>query len=562
MKVVWSPPQREYKSLIYMGRVPNRINLKSKQNPYHRQVSSNVGLLGPYYDRLKVMAGDEFYMVEPSLENVNATIQSFDDAKFGDFRDLYFDFGLKHLRMEYGSIFPDGVADSEELASYIDWTKSAGYTATFHNIRSKGDLVKDEAYLRSEYHLNPTKTEPMVSVANKKELKRKTEILAHKMRLFYIAEFHLCKAQVKFGKRSSNRLKNYKWSAFGFSPFSGGVHQLAMDLSSKIVRFYYDVSGWDKFIPIMKDLYKIIFQCSEIPPVHLEEWMWMMKHTVEFYCCLYDGDVVLKTYGNCSGSGTTTRDNILMHIILAAAFLAEAYHVRNGSWPRHDLLAEQVVKLFGDDSVFAVDIEFEHVLYRKDEPDGFLRKFFSRLGMKLKFLHGGVDYPVEKMEFLGFRFEKIGDRFYPYYDPVRLATSFIYINDKQDSLEAYVSKCFVLTMMAFATECREVFLEAYRTLIGFVDRQPHLTPGLKSFTMIGPLTTEVLEAFYSGLETSLIDVSFFSSIWEDLVGIKDCLDGESKQQVRFAATRSGEDLDSACDCCSEVRPGWVARHNH
>jgi len=509
-------PQREYKGMVYVGRVPSRMNLKSNDKPYHTVYSRHLHrLTSPYISLLKDIAGDVFCMVEPCLENVDATISSFDDPQYGEFRDKFFYFGMGFMDYEYGGIFHDCIATDEELSHYIDYTKSAGYTPTFWKIRSKGELFADENYKKSDYNLAPEKTRPLTSVANKKEPKYKEDVKKNKIRLFFISEAHLCKEQVRFGKRSSIRLIEYKWSAYGFSPFRGGVDRLARKLLINRIRFYYDLSGWDKYIPIMGDLYQIIQARTNCPNFLLGRFTWMMDHTTGFYCVMWNGDVVWKGYGNCSGSGTTTRDNILMHVILAAAFLCQAYFEKMGVMPTYDLLTRQIAKLFGDDSVFSVEEEFDKVV-----EDGWLNAFFVRCGMKLKFLHGGLDYPVEKMEFLGFRFTMIDGTYYPYYDPVRLAYSYLATNDKEDTLEAYVSKCFVLTMMAFATEARDTFLNAYRHLV--LSLHGDLSPTLKSFSDIGPLTVPILKAFYSGAESSSIDFSFFESILEE-VGRKETL---------------------------------------
>lgn len=488
--------------------MPPRAQLKPKNLPCHKNVSAFAKRLQALKSELMELAGDKFAVVEPSVQNVNATIASFDNAQYGDFKTKSLDVAFDFMEHNYAQCFNDCIANDEEVHSYVDHTKSAGYTATFYNIKTKGDLCRDPGFLSSKHNLDKTKTIPMTSVVPKKELKEVKDIMNQKIRLFFISEYHLVLSQIKFGKRSSNNLKQYQWSAYGFSPFLGGTDKLARSLNSKIIRFYYDISGWDKFVPLMEMLYQRIFRMSSIPPEHKQEFMWMMEHTVNFICVLLDGDVILKNYGNASGSGTTTRDNILMHVVLAAAFLIEAYYHKYGKFPVFSLLAQQIVKLFGDDSVFAVDEEFDFVIHNMDSEDGFLRSFFRRFGMKLKFLKGGYDYSVEKMEFLGFRFCLIDGTYYPYYDPIRLATSFIYTNDKLDSLEAYVSKCFVLTMMSFATEYHDLFLDAYKTLIYSV-KDDELTPTLKSFKAYGPLNRRVLKSFYDGDESSQADFTFF-----------------------------------------------------
>jgi len=467
--------------------------------------------LGVFGEALKDLAGNKFAVVEPSVENVNITYESFLDPKYGLFRDEYHSYGINFLDTYYGHIFGT-VATHEELSERVDWTKSAGYTAGFYKILTKGELIRDTAYMASEYNLKPTTTIPLTSVANKRELKEIEDIKKGKIRCFFVAEWVLVKLQIKYGLDSAKKLMMLLWSAYGFSPFRGGTHSLAKKLIKKPVRFFYDVSGWDKFVPLMKDLYSVIFRHTNLPLELEEEFLWVVKHTCEFWCVLFDGDVIVKPYGNCSGSGMTTRDNTLMHVIIAAGFLSKAYFEKIGVLPPLELVAEQIVRLFGDDSLFAVDEEFSYVLNGMGEEDGFLSSFFKKFGMKLKFLKGGYNYPITKMEFLGFRFEDIDGKFFPYYDPVKSAHSFYYTNDKNDSLSAYVSKCFVLTIMSYATEHRDLFLKAYTKLIDSIEDR-ELTPELRSFKFLGRLNDSILRTFYSGEESS-IDFTFFYRILE------------------------------------------------
>lgn len=460
------------------------------------------------------IAGDVFYMVEPSIENVNKTYESFSNPIYGDFRDEFFKHGLAFLDNEYSDIFDDCIATSEELSERIDWSKSPGYTATYHHINTKKELQNDPEYVKSDYNLNPHLTIPITTIANKRELKDINDIRENKIRCFFISEYVLFRSQLEFGMRSSNRLKCFKWSGYGFSPFRGGTNRLARRLLSKINRWFYDISGWDKFIPLMKDLYTWIYSRTDVPDVDRQRFIWMIQHTIAFICVTYDGDVFRKAFGNASGSGTTTRDNILMHVIIVATYLSEAYYHKFGKLPPIELLAEQIVSVFGDDGVFSCDDDFDYVLDKMGTEDGFLYKFFKRMGMKLKFLYGGRDYPLEKMEFLGFSFKLIGDIYYPLWNPIRTATSYIYTNDKVDNLEAYISKCFVLTMMAYPTDHRDVFLQAYAHLIRSI-KDSELTPTIKSFRDIGPLTPDILEMFYTGFESNSVDFSFFESALVD-----------------------------------------------
>lgn len=449
-------------------------------------------------------------MVEPSKENVSKTYESFSNPNFGDFRDKFLEYGIGFLDDQYKDILLDPISTSEEIAERIDWSKSGGFTATSHKIQTKKELQNDEEYRKSDYNNHPERVIPMTTIANKRELKDISEIKQNKIRCFFISEYVLFRVQLEFGLKSSNRLKNNKWSGYGFSPFRGGTNKLALQLLSKTNRWFYDISGWDKFIPLMKDLYKWIASRTEVPDALKSRFVWMVQHTIAFICVTYDGDVFRKWFGNASGSGTTTRDNILMHIIIVATYLSEAYYNKCGELPGFSLLTEQVVRVFGDDGVFSCDDEFDHVLNGMGTEDGFLFKFFKRMGMKLKFLYGGKDFPLEKMEFLGFNFKLINGYYYPHWNPVRTATSFIYTNDKKDDLGAYISKCFVLTMMAYPTIYKDVFLQAYKQLIQSI-ADHELTPVVRSFQEVGPLTPQILEMFYTGSESNSVDFSFFES---------------------------------------------------
>jgi hypothetical protein len=239
----------------------------------------------------------------------------------------------------------------------------------------------------------------------------------------------------------------------------------------------------------------------------------MVQHTVAFYCVLYDGDIVLKDYGNASGSGTTTRDNTLCHKAIAAGFLSEAYYIKNGELPSFELLSQQVVMLFGDDSIFGVDKEFDYVLDGAGTGDGFLHKYFQRLGMGIKFLHGGEDFPLSGISFLGFHFKEKDGYFFPLYDPIRIATSFIHVNDKKDTLDAYCSKIFVLTMMSYASDKFDLFYQAYLNVVSNVSKLHSQNPIVQSF-LDARLTPAVLHGFYTGSESNSSGFYFFESLLE------------------------------------------------
>jgi len=388
---------------------------------------------------------------------------------------------------------------SEDLASVIDYSKSAGYTASTCGLYTKGQLVNDKKFLLSDHNLRPELTQTWTKVAPKVELRTKEDILDGKIRLFFISEYHLVRSQLKFGKISSERLKMFGWSAFGFSPYRGGADKMARRLLTKRIRLCYDVSGWDKFIPLMKDLYGFIIEHTRdwLSDGLVDEFKWMVENTVEFNIVLHDGSVFRKSYGNPSGSGTTTRDNTLMHILISATLLSEAYNRKYGTLPSMELLNEQVLYLFGDDSVYSVDDCFSELLNEE-----FVYEFFTRYGLKLKFLRCGENLPLEQLEFLGFNFVQEDGFYLPKYDVVRLAHSALHTNEQSDSLDAYLCKNFALTMMSYGDNLhRDTFIRAYQTLVESITAFDRQNPVISSLSALGPLDEEILHAFYTGMES-------------------------------------------------------------
>lgn len=507
----------------FRGTVPASSNLKYSDQTYKRLESRYAKWYGECNrDALSKIAGDEFYVVIPTKNNVENVISSWDN-----FQSLSYEnyeshkIAIRHINRRYGHICQDNIASPEEVSSYIDYTKSPGYPGNSLGISSKAQLVEDNKFLEwwDSFQVDYD-NEPLYTVSPKKEylpiqnVKLKSNGGDEKLRLFTIPPFHLLYEQLRFGKRISNKLKMSGWSKFGFNPYRGGVDRLARGLLSKPIRFYYDISGWDKFLPLMKEVYKFLEgnddSCTLTGSMR-KAYDWMKKHSQEYLVKMYDGSVYLKPYGNASGSGTTTRDNILAHIFIVVAFLNEAYFDKFGCWPEDSLIWEQVIGLYGDDFIGAVDEAFDHVL-----KPGFLAAFFERYSMKLKFLEGGYDYPLEKMQFLGFNFKMVNGSYLPLFNQQRLATSMVY--DGVDSLnrEAFICRAFMLYFMSYTSTDHEVFRQAYKTLLGRIRTFEDLTKTEEVFVTLGVLTDTEMLGFYLGLESSQHDEFFDNFLSQQL----------------------------------------------
>lgn len=475
-----------------IGTLP-RSEINGK-NLYNRFPSHYSHLLGSFESgELSRICGDTFQVVRTTILNFNTTIKSWDDKPQYCYSDdpAYVN-AKKFFEILYSHTWERSIANSEEISDFMDWTKSPGWPYTRQGIRHKSGVVpyRDSMF---KPHI------PIWTTSGKEEFKDINDILKHKIRVFTIPPFELLYSQLKFGKKTSLNIKNYHWSAYGFNPYKGGFNRLAQRLLSKKWRGCYDVSGWDKFLPLLRDIYTIMSNTTEIPLELVDEFLWMCAHSVDYIIRLPDGHVISKNYGNASGSGTTTRDNIFAHILIFAAGLYSAYHTRFHEYPSVAFVAEQVVNLFGDDNVYSLDDEFSLMCDEK-----FLIDHLAKFGLKLKFFFGGYDADLSILSFLGAHFVKKGGVFYPKYDLARLATSMLYEKVREIELYQYVSKCFTLMVMSYPHDEHLVFKRAYANLLKseLVLSQVQTDPTVASFFIAGVPTEPELISFYQGLESA------------------------------------------------------------
>jgi len=504
--------RRNFINLKFQGTLPVRTRMSDSTIDRKRDLSRFSRHGSSFLSELIGLAGDNFYVVVPTRDMVEKVMRKWEDRPPHDLSKVrWLDHALLFLKAQYGHLFKDAIASDEEVFYWIDMSKSGGYPATYFLLRTKRDVFSDSGFV--EFFENFDYVRPGIwSISPKKEILPLATIDEGKCRLFCIPDTILVFNQLKFGKKASIRMKNYKWSAYGFNPYGGGCDRLAQKLLSKPIRFYYDVSGWDKFLPILDSIYLIIRGEMDFEDDELRKrFDWTMINTVVMHCKMYDGTVYIKDYGNGSGSGTTTRDNILAHIVIISVILVTAFYEKYGKLPTSAYLDSQIINLFGDDSICAVDEEFDYVL----KPN-FVADIFALFGMTLKYFHGGWDYPLKDMEFLGFSFFHTCDGYLPLYNEVRLATGLIYDGVNSNTREAFVSKAFAISYMSYPCSHHKFFLGFAREVARFVlgchdlnETERVMCSMLISWTDSDVLSSlmglessdpRFLECFYRGLE--------------------------------------------------------------
>jgi hypothetical protein len=501
------PEYSYYQNLEYLGRVPSGSSLKHKL-PYERSMNQFSTYIGDSERMsLQQLAGDKYYLSVPNLENVAFSIATFENKPPADFNDNFHRLSLKYLYQVYGCVCKDAISTSEEIVVYIDLTKSPGYPANMFGFKNKLALIQDSGFLKYLYSNQHLKTTPIWCVHPKEEFKMLDDLKALKIRLFTIPPYDLLYEQLRFGKKISEKMKSFRWSAYGFNPYSGGADRMARSLLLKRIRLFYDVSGWDKFLPLMEDVFGFIRHHTVVPPHLRSNFEWMAHNTCNYIFKTPHGHTFRKKYGNPSGSGTTTRDNILAHILILASALFECFFIKYNDYPTMEYISEQIIFLFGDDSIISLDLEFDHIL-----TDGYLQSHFAKYGLKLKFLYGGLDYDICKMQFLGFTFTDIDGVYYPKYDMEKLATSVIYRNGRNDSREAFTSRLFTIMLMSYPTQnvfpiLRRAFTNWCQYLVSI---QADLTPTEESFVSMCSITEQTIKQMYQGWESNVSEDFIFS----------------------------------------------------
>ena len=332
-----------------------------------------------------------------------------------------------------------------------------------------------------------------------------------KIRTFIIPPANLLYWQLRLFQRQNDNMKLHLWSSYGFNPFGGGVNKLANGMRRFPYRGCLDWSGWDRLLPFLPYVYKLrrdyLINDERITGISEDRIDWVIENTVNSYLIDPQGDVFYKTWGNNSGSGATTADNI------AAAELVWIYALCliDNNTSIDDLINEVEFNLYGDDEQHSVSEKYSLLC-----DSSWLNSFALRIGMQLKFFHGGYEYPIEKLSFLGFTYRMIGNRAIPRFNDTKILHSLLHTY-KRLSLPQYVSKVYALTVLAYGTDVFFICCRFYSELLNAV--KTNTDPIIKSAVARGVPTSQYLFAFYTMCEYDssvfpLEDIFGAAALWE------------------------------------------------
>lgn len=406
-----------------------------------------------YYDKYKARDGgqtpDRFYKFELLGDH---SISGFSREKYfkslkkcdvkpvkpdNAFWALTLEFTRRHLSFLAGSR-PSTTMD-------VNWEKAAGVPYDKIGRPKKRDFLKTPGYIRQEMN---RKHVPIWKVPPKKEYLPTVEVLDGKMRTFFIPDFPFLLHQKFCWDEQNTRLKNNHnrcWSKYGYTKQRGGFHRLYKKLERFRLRFTIDVSGWDRVLPILQDVYDLREHFLNKKYLSEDYLNWVIRNTVHSYITTFEGDIYQRHCGNGSGSNCTSEDNTIAHIMISFYLFIKLYYRKYNEMPEYEEFIKFLeMGLYGDDSIGGADPEYFGV-DSVDDFKTFVIDVYKEFGMTVKpsqFKVGIETGPMIGYEFLGSTsayHEEIG-----MYNPEprlgKVATSIRNILISQDNIQVLVSK--------------------------------------------------------------------------------------------------------------------------
>lgn len=389
------------------------------------------------------------------------------------------------------------------LEPIIDPKTSPTFPYSSFGFDNKGDVMSRPEFWEIVYDIRMPAITRCVS---KREFLPLVEIRENKIRTFLFTSLHHLYWQMVFGKNQDTGLCIYRSGGieYGITFQGGGFDRLCKSLEGKYCHTW-DVKGWDRKLPLMKAIWLLRSKFLKCPDWANRFFAWCAYHTVNSLVLLPNGDVVLKRVGNNSGSGTTTGDNCVGHLIvnnymdcILEAILNEDLDIIN--------------KIYSDDLIKALD----YILSEE-----FVVDLYAQFGMEIQDFQ--VRFGPEGVCFLGAEASKIsyfGKHYYvPKYNIDRLNSSMQWMLELQTPDE----QCMKFYSLMHLGVLHDSFFSQIRSLILYVlSKKEYKGPFIDQLRRAGvPSRDEIILGFWLGLEASdkiLPEVSDFFLVQKEVGG--------------------------------------------
>jgi len=307
--------------------------------------------------------------------------------------------------------------------------------------------------------------EPVSAIFPKIEFLPCSDLMVEKLRSIFNAEVTLTMKQKHLYDAQDDALKESaddflkQWSRYGYTKQFGGIHYLASaHLTLKgdnILHKMADVSGWDRRFPLMKEVYELRKRWYEVngpmSEIELQLHNYISRNMEHPYVSLTNGDIYQRHCGNISGSGKTSSDNTIGHMIIEMYALITLYYNKHGVIPDYDLLLKETrISLYGDD-----DLSSYNYLLFADSVDEFIntyRDIYKTFGLEIKDKAFRYNIgTVNGLEFLGatFSYNSKSRRFVGEPRWGKIAATLCYELDGARTPNQYVSILEAVTMLCY-----------------------------------------------------------------------------------------------------------------
>jgi len=352
-------------------------------------------------------AGD--YVVSNSTaDHLDRSIRKVDAPVCHKFRDdPHFVEALSFVQDMFDVCFRAPEMEPYRILDEVVMDSSAGVIFAQMGLPKKGDVIRANLH-NSEFSSPDFDKDVIWKVSGKVEPRLRSDYVGEKkQRTFIIEPFdHLWHTKREYGMQNV-AMKNHGWSAYGFNPYEGGVNRLAHLLAEHDRHIMLDGKGWDRILPHMREVYALRNLYKKPSPL-LD---WTYRNLICSILVCPNGDVIYKEWGNNSGSGNTTCDNILaMSICLSHVYLYLGY-------TPEEIRSNVFVAVFGDDVVASDSFGCSD-----EELEAAYHHVFTNLyGVVLDpFV---ITRSICDLTFLGFAFAKYHDWYIPCYPLSKLCAS-------------------------------------------------------------------------------------------------------------------------------------------
>ncbi len=418
-----------YEYFTYCGNIP-MMPIPSSPNYENVQGNLVIYIQGESRSRLEDLKGD-YVFSRPSRNTLDISVRKMDRKVNYSFRtDPAHYRALGYIESMFREALTTRHMTLEEVMLDIDWTKATGVAWTNAGFKHKSDVLRSGMVKAVLDESTVLKVKPVWKAVGKEEFRtRRDYVDLAKQRTFIIEPFELLFHRKRLFGLQNERMKCVGWSAYGINPYEGGVWGMARRLTKNKHFFMLDGKLWDRIFALLNEVYEM--RTKYIPDDPFIKWV--VENGICSYVILPNGDIVFKTWGNNSGSGCTTGDNILGMCVCVA-------HVFFYLGITESQLDQVVMYAFGDDVLGSHSFDFTD-----QEMEAAFKHVFGLYGVELDPFVSGDN--LEDFSFLGFSFKKLGDYWIPKYPLERLAYSFLY-EPNSVKVEAEISKMCSLMLMS------------------------------------------------------------------------------------------------------------------